>query len=150
MRDEERCGGDGATVRRRRGVGAVWQSDFAMLTCATNFFQRLVSGDALIRAADRNFPTARSVLVFVDCGGAAIHENQNRPGSGKIAICSPDESVTRHQALEEIRRTCQHSKVALPNRANASPSPDGRAIATATFFIPHWSTCLVSNNIVNL
>jgi hypothetical protein len=46
--------------------------DFAMLTCATNFFQCLEFGRPVGCAPDRNFSSARSLLVVVDRSGPAV------------------------------------------------------------------------------
>jgi hypothetical protein len=47
------------------------ESDFVMLACATNPFKCLVSGNNISWIADRYFPSSESLLVFMDCSGAA-------------------------------------------------------------------------------
>src|SRR6266404_7106553 len=62
---------DGAICDLTTPLPAVCESDFAMLTCATNPLPCVASGRAVSRAADRHFSTSESLLVLVDCGGSA-------------------------------------------------------------------------------
>src|SRR5580704_19657168 len=64
------------------------ESDFAMLTCATNVFQCLASGCAVCRAADRHFSASESLLVVVDCGGATDRCDLAGAASGDSATAT--------------------------------------------------------------
>src|SRR6266403_3417279 len=64
------------------------KSDFAMLACATNPFQFLASGHAIRGAADHYFSTSESLLVLLDCGGAADGRDLADAHSGDSAAAA--------------------------------------------------------------
>src|SRR5260370_10379956 len=77
-------------------VSADCKSDFAMLACATNPFQCLASSHAIRWAADRCFSTSESLLVFLDCGGAADRRDLAGARYGDSAIGWAGALAARH------------------------------------------------------